>query len=58
MYENLKQAKAKKAWSPPALTIYGNVEELTQGDPRGTRKDLGTGDDILAQQNNGISSIP
>lgn len=58
MNENLKQTESKKTWSPPALTVYGNVEELTQGSPQGTRKVLGNGDDILTQINNGISSVP
>lgn len=57
MNENLRQTESKKTWSPPALTVYGNVEELTHGAPNPTLKTLGNGDDILTQQNPGISSL-
>lgn len=58
MNENLKQTESRKTWFPPALTIYGNVEELTQGSPEGQGKQLGSGDDVLTQQNVGISNFP
>ena len=57
MYDYLK-ADSKKTWAPPVLTVYGNVEELTQGSPEGTQKVIGTGDDVLTQVNTGISSFP
>ncbi len=57
MNENVSKTECKKTWSPPALTVYGNVEELTHGAPNPTLKQLGNGDDILTQQNAGISSL-
>lgn len=58
MNENLKQIESRKTWSPPALTVYGNVEELTQGSPQGQGKQVGSGDDVLTQINTGISNFP
>ena len=57
MNENVSKTESKKTWSAPALTVYGNVEELTHGSPNPTMKALGNGDDILTQQNPGISSL-
>ena len=57
MNEKASKTESKKTWSPPALTVYGNVGELTQGSPNPTMKTLGNGDDILTQINNGISSL-
>lgn len=58
MNESVKKNGSKETWSPPALTVYGTVEELTQGSPDPSGKGLGNGDDILTQNNPGLSSFP
>jgi len=47
------QTKDKKTWSTPALTVYGNVEELTQAQYK--TKQPGSRDDFNV---NGISDFP
>lgn len=52
MQENETQAETKKPWSPPEVTVYGNVEQLTQ---QSKNKQPGTVDDFSV---NGISNFP
>jgi hypothetical protein len=58
MNQDLKQAGPKNIWSPPTLTVYGNVEELTQGASGTFGKRPGSGDDILNIQVPGESTFP
>lgn len=33
-----KQAKARKTYETPSVTVYGNVRDLTQGSPNRNRQ--------------------
>jgi hypothetical protein len=48
-----EQTNDKKTWSTPAVTVYGNVEQLTQQPSK--NKQPGSTDDFMV---NGVSDFP
>ena len=50
-YKNEIQKQPKKPYTPPQLTVYGNVEQITQGLPGGTGDTVIAGSVIISDRN-------